>query len=107
MVERYPHTLDLTWQEDGRFSATSGDYVQGTAQTDTLTGRAEANGKGAMVRLADGSQVVYDWAFYCQPTSVAVDHNTEAVLYNAAGDQVWSGTVKRLVSAQLHAQIWL
>ena len=99
--------MKLEWQKDGRFSATTGDYIEGTSATAAITGRYEANGKGAMVQMADGSQVVYDWTFYCQPTAITVDHNTKATLYNAAGDQVWTGTVKRYAPAQIHAQIWL
>ena len=104
---RYPHTLTLSWQEDGRFSATTGDYVEGTTHTETLTGRAEANGKGAIISMNDGSQVVYDWTFFCKPEAITINHNTQAVLYNASGAEVWTGTVKRYAPAQIHAQIWL
>jgi hypothetical protein len=104
-VVRYPHTLELTWQEDGRFSATTGDFVEGEEHTETIEGRAEANGKGSLVGLQDGSQIVYNYTFYCQPQD-EVPFGAKAELYDGTTLR-HTGTVKRMASAQKHCLIWL
>jgi len=104
-VVRYPHILDVTWQEDGRFSGTTGDYVEGEEYSVSIKGRAEANGKGNLVRLTDGSQIVYDYTFFCEPQE-EVKFGSEAIL-KEGGEVKYAGTIKRMASAQKHCQIWI
>jgi hypothetical protein len=102
---RYPHTLDVSWQEDGHFSSTTGDYVEGEEYSVSIKGRAEANSKGNLVRLTDGSQVVYDYTFFCEPQE-ELRFGSKAELYEGSVLK-YKGTIRRMASAQKHCQIWL
>ncbi len=103
-MKRYPHTLSLAWTTDGEFNAT-GEYVPGTATAVALTGRAEANGKGNLVRADDGSQIVYAWEFIFEALNKEIPFGVEATLTHETG--TWKGTVKRAAVNQKGAKVWL
>jgi len=102
-MDRYPHTLAVSWTEEGTF--VDGEYTPGDAKELTLEGRAEANGRGNLIRTDDGAQIVYAWVFYLTPTDENIPMGAEATLTHETG--TWSGTVKRLGVNQRGAQIWL
>lgn len=102
---RYPHTLEVSYREEGSFNE-AGDYTVGTAVSVSIEGRAEANGKGNLVRLEDGSQIVYDWMFYAEHMDDRIPYNADAELKE--GDtSFWTGNVKRMAKRQRGTQIWL
>ncbi len=98
---RYPDTLVLTYQEDGTFS--SGNYTAGDEVIETIKGRAEANGKGDLIRTEDGAQIIYDYMFYCDKQDFTAPFGSNANLNSGQ----WTGTVKRHANHQTTAQIWL
>jgi len=101
---RYPHTLTVEWDTTGDFNA-SGHWEPGTAVSHDIEGRAEANGKGNLVRTDDGAQIVYDWSFYTGTITIDIPHGAEATLVHNTG--TWEGTVKRAAVNQKGVQIWL
>lgn len=101
---RYPHTLLVNWTGEGDFDGT-GEYVPGESTELEIQGRAEANGKGNLVRAEDGSQIVYAWTFYCHPPETDIPFGAEATLTHETG--TWKGTIQRLAVNQKGAQIWL
>lgn len=102
---RYPHTLAVSWQTDGGFNDDTGNYEPGESETLTIGGRAEANGKGNLIRTEDGAQIVYDWTFYFEPIEKEIPFGAEATLTHDTG--VYKGTVKRADVAQVSARLWL
>ncbi len=104
-MERYPHTLTVSWKTDTTFDG-SGMPVEGTAVSHDIEGRGEANGKGNMIRTEDGMQIVYDWTYFCQRQEFEAPFNAEATLYED-GTAVWSGTIKRQANRQKGTEIWL
>ncbi len=103
-MDRYPHTLALNWTTDGDFDGT-GDYVPGETTEVEIEGRAEANGKGNLVRAEDGSQILYAWEFFFQPVDTDIPFGAAATLTHETG--TWTGTVKRAAVNQKGARIWL
>lgn len=101
---RHPHTLVLSWKEEGTFSG--GDYSPGTAASQTIEGRAEANGKGNLIRTEDGAQIVYDWTFHCRPADFDAPFGADAELKQGSAT-FWKGKLKRQANAQKHTRIWL
>ena len=101
---RYPHILQVAWRTETTFNAT-GMPIAGTGAATAITGRAEANGRGNLVRLDDGAQIVYDWSFFCRPVS-EVPYGADATLYEGTA-VIWEGTIKRHARGQKHSQIWL
>ena len=104
MVERYPHTLVLNWSSDGSYDS-DGDYSPGDSQELSIDGRAEANGKGELIKLEDGSQIMYAWTFFCQPSETEPPFGAKATLTHNTG--TWIGTVKRAAINQRGMQIWV
>lgn len=102
---RYPHILDIEYQQEGYFDGT-GDYHSGTAVEVSIKGRAEANGKGNLVRLNDGSQIVYSWMFFSGPEDEDIPYNAKAEL-KEDNETIWEGTVKGIAKRQRGTQIWL
>lgn len=100
---RYPHTLIVTYKGETTF--VDGMPVAGSDVEKTITGRAEANGQGNMVRTEDGAQIVYNWSFYSLPTD-EVPYGATAELKEGT-DTLWTGTVKRHAPGQKTSQIWL
>lgn len=103
-MDRYPHTLSIAWTTGGDFDGT-GEYIPGETTAVEIEGRAEANGKGNLVRADDGSQIVYAWAFFCYPPETDIPFGAAATLVHETG--TWTGTVKRAAVNQKGAQIWL
>jgi hypothetical protein len=102
---RYPHILTVSWNEPTTFDS-HGMPVAGDSVSHTIRGRAEANGKGSLVRTDDGAQIVYDWSFFSLPVSFQVPFGAKVVL--SEGEKtIWEGTVKRQASGQKTSQIWL
>ena len=104
MVERYPHTLAVQYTLPGSYDS-DGDYQIGTAVDQEITGRAEANSKGDLIRLEDGSQIVYSWVFYCEPIDYDIPYGAAATLTHNTG--TWRGTIKRSAVNQRGTQIWV
>ena len=102
---RYPHSLEIEYFQNGYFDGT-GDYYSGTAVEVTIKGRAEANGKGSLMRLNDGSQIVYDWMFFAGPEDDEIPYDAKAEL-KKNGTTIWEGTVKRHAKRQRGTEIWL
>ncbi len=102
---RYPHILEVSWKTETTFDAT-GLPIEGTAVSHDIEGRAEANGKGNLVRTEDGAQIVYDWTYFCDRQAFEAPFGAEATL-KEDGTAVWSGTVKRHANWQKGTQIWL
>lgn len=103
-MERYPHTLNVKWTDDGSYDS-DGDYVIGTSQEIDIEGRAEANGKGNLVRTEDGGQVVYAWDFFFEPISEDIPFGADATLTHETG--TWNGKVQRVAVNQRGARAWL
>lgn len=95
--------MTLQWTATGTFA--SGHYQPGTTVTHEIEGRAEANGKGSLVRTDDGAQIVYDWSFYSGPIDIDLPHGAKATLLHNTGK--WIGTLKRAAANQKGTQIWL
>lgn len=102
---RYPHTLSLSWETGGGLNA-SGYYDAGTTAMHSIPGRAEANSKGALIGLTDGSQIAYSWEYYCRPQLFEAPYGCDAQLLEGTA-VVWEGTLKRHVNNQKGAKIWL
>ncbi len=103
---RYPHTLTISYRSEGSYDDSTGDFTAGTEVQEIVTGRAEANGKGSLIRTEDGAQIVYDWQFYAKRQDFEAPFNSKAVLKKGS-DTIWEGTVKRHAPHQTGAQIWL
>ena len=101
---RHPHILTVAWTSAGEYNA-SGYYVPGTTVTHDIKGRAEANGKGSLVRTPDGAQIVYEWSFYTSTIQIDIPHGADAELVHNTG--TWRGTFKRAAVNQKGTQIWL
>ncbi len=101
---RHPNILTVNWELPGDFNST-GHWVPGTTVSHDIEGRAEANGKGNLVRTDDGAQIVYDWSFYTGPIDIDIPYGAEAELVHNTG--TWEGTVKRAAVNQKGTQIWL
>ncbi len=102
---RYPHTLAISWTGEGSFNEDTGNYDPGESVSLTLKGRAEANGKGNLIRTEDGAQIVYDWTFYFEPITENIPFGAAATLTHETG--TYNGTVKRADVAQVSARLWL
>lgn len=98
---RYPDILTVSYLSEGTYDGT-GDYVVGDTITETVQGRAEPNGKGAQVMLADGAMIVYSYLFYSEVQHFEAPFNSEVTLSNG-----WTGTVKRQANNQKSTLIWL
>jgi hypothetical protein len=103
MVARYPHTVVITYKEDGTY--TDGDYTAGATVTKTISGRAEPDGKGSLVTLNDGSQIAYTWKFYCQALAYRMPYDAMVVL--TANNETWTGTLKGQSNNQINTILWL
>lgn len=103
MVVQYPHTLTAkiiseSYQDD------DGNWMPGGVSTRQITCRAEPNGSGRQIQLADGSLITYSWIVYMpkatQPLPngivVAVDSSPSAL-----------GKVLRFSQGQLNSRLWL
>lgn len=99
---RYPDTLVVTWTGDGSFG-TAGNYTAGSTVSKTIEGRAEANGKGNLIRTNDGAQIVYDYMFYSEKQDFQAPFGASADLNSGK----WKGTVKHHVNSQVKTRIWL
>jgi Flp pilus assembly protein TadG len=101
MVERYPHTAVIEWKGNPTQDNATGNWTAGTTITKTIKGRADINGSGSMVGLADGTQIVYNYIFVTSVQDFTAPYDAKITI----GDI--KGTVKRHVNNQTGGRIWL
>jgi hypothetical protein len=106
MVRQYPHTISIQLDSADSTLDTSGNWMPAAAAAPlTYTCRAEPSNGNALVKVADGTQVVYQWMVY-MPLPVESIYPGSNVVLTMDGQQV-KGSVKRLSKGQLNARIWL
>lgn len=105
VITQYPHTVTFTFAT-GSVQDANGNWVAGGTETKAITGRAEPNGGGRLVQLADGSQVVYSWTVYMPKGTPPVPDGTQVdVTWNGAF--VGKGKSLRFSQGQLNSRLWL
>lgn len=102
---RYPHILEIDWTTGTTFDD-HGFPQPGSAISEEVEGRGEANGKGNLIRTEDGMQIVYDWVFFSTRKDFRAPLGATAKILED-GTAIWEGTVKRQANNQKGTQIWL
>jgi len=105
LVVQYPHTITATIVTESH-QDNNGNWVPGGSTNRVITGRAEPNGSGRMVQLADGSQIVYNWVIYMPKGTTPLPDGAEIVVtWNTQA--VGRGKVLRFSQGQLNSRLWL
>ncbi|RPE05552.1 hypothetical protein EGT74_24525 [Chitinophaga lutea] len=105
VIIQYPHKL-MANIVTGSIQDTNGNPVPGATETIELTCRAEPNGSGRMIQLANGQNIVYNWIVY-MPKGAAVLADGAKVSITQDGRQIAKGQVLRFSKGQLDARLWL
>lgn len=103
MVKQYPHKLTATIVS-GSTQDENGNWVPGTSETKEADCRAEANGRGDIIHLSDGSQYVFAWIVYMPKGATPIPEGAEVT---ATSSPAASGQVKRFSQGQLNSRLWL
>lgn len=102
MVERYPDTAVIKWKADPTQDDATGNWNQGSTITKTIKGRADVNGTGSMIDLADGTQVVCNYIFVTTIQGFTAPFDAEIIINSTI-----KGKVIRHANSQTGARIWL
>lgn len=106
MVTQYPHTLE-EYQASDAVLGTTGDWSTPDATWVEISKcREEVNGAGSLVKLTDGTTMVYSSLIQLPKTSPVV--KAGAVVRVLCNGQIRiEGKVLHFVQDQLHARLWL
>jgi hypothetical protein len=105
MVKQYPHTIVLSTVASSTQDS-DGNWLAGSSSTTDVPGRGEANSKGAMVKDANGTQVVYDWLLFFPLSAPDIAPGTKVQIMDGV-KQIGEGTVKRFSRGQLNVRAWI
>lgn len=107
MVTQYSHKLILAIAASSTQDS-NGNWIAGSPSTQVeITCRAEPNGKGAFLKAADGTQIIFDWTVYMPLPVNDIAPGTPAEIKDASGVTIGKGIVARFSRGQLNARVWI
>lgn len=106
MIRQYPYLLFVKTVTDPVQNA-SGDFVGGSESWDQVSAcRDEANSKGQVINLVDGTAHIFDSLVQLPKSCTDVTLNAEIEV--RFGDQVrLKGICKRFSRDQFHCRLWV
>jgi hypothetical protein len=107
MLVRYPHVITITYAAKPTLVTSTGKYTPATPGTYSSICRAESNGKGSLVRNAEGNQYLYAYAVYLPVLAVSFPFGAAVTLANEDGTVFYTGKVQGFEQLQKSTKIWL
>ena len=93
----------MSWKSEP--TLTDGEYVEGADNNKSIECRAVPNGEGVKVAGIDGDLIDFSFTVF-MPKNSPVPYGSSAVI-TRNGVEVGKGTIKRMITNQLHSVAWL
>jgi hypothetical protein len=106
MVTQYPHTIIVYNRATPVQNTSTGKFTVSTPVSFTSECRAEPNGKGTIIRGADGVDTSFEFIVYMPVTGENLKFGSDVVITLENGVQHRS-TLKRQHNGQLNSRLWV